>query len=108
MNPHLEREGFVAGLVSWLNRHVAPPDTIITPASPLFETGLVDSVRILDLIAWTERATGTRIADARIVMDNFRTAERIAEVFVGDGGAVAGSGAGDDVVRQGEGSDVVD
>jgi hypothetical protein len=46
-------------------------------------------VRILDLIAWVERATGRRIPDSRIVMDHFRTAERIADVFLEEAANVA-------------------
>ena len=45
----------------------------------------MDSIRILELIAWTERATGREVPDAQIRMDNFRTVRRIAEVFAGDG-----------------------
>lgn len=102
------REDFVTALVSWLNRRVAPPGTVITGATPLFETGLIDSVRVLDLIAWTERATDARIPDARIVMDNFRTAERIAEVFVVEGGDAGGSDGENDAVDLGEYRNVVD
>ena len=44
----------------------------------LFESGLIDSMRILQLIAWTERETGRRVQDQQIQMDNFHTPQRIA------------------------------
>jgi acyl carrier protein len=82
MSAVVDRERFITELVAWLDRRLAPPGMTITPTTVLFERRLIDSVRILDLIAWVERATGRRIPDSRIVMDHFRTAERIADVFL--------------------------
>ena len=84
-----DRARFVAELVAWLMRRLAPPGMMITPTTVLFEGRLIDSVRILDLIAWIERATGSRIPDSRIVMENFRTAERIADVSLEEAANVA-------------------
>jgi hypothetical protein len=38
---------------------------------------------VLELIAWTEREIGRIITDAEIRLDNFRTVQRIADVFGG-------------------------
>lgn len=73
---------FIRAMVSWLNERVAPPGVTIGDDTALFENGLIDSMRILELIAWTERETGRTIADGQMRMDNFRTPRRIAEVFV--------------------------
>lgn len=89
MRTIVDRERFVYELVAWLERRLAPPGMAIMPTTVLFEGRLIDSVRILDLIAWVERATGRQIPDSRIVMDNFRTAERIADVFLEEAGNVA-------------------
>jgi acyl carrier protein len=78
----LLRDRFVLQMVQWLNRRFARPGVVITEATPLFAGGLIDSIRILELIAWTERAIGHSIPDASIRMDNFATPARIAEVFV--------------------------
>ena len=78
----MTRERFVAETVAWLNARVVKHDTSVGAATRLFDDGIIDSIAILKLIAWTERATGERIADARIRMDNFATVERIAEVFI--------------------------
>ncbi len=89
MRAIVDRERFISELVGWLERRLAPPGMAITPTTVLFEGRLIDSVRILDLIAWVERATERQIPDSRIVMDNFRTAERIADVFLEVAGNVA-------------------
>lgn len=74
---------FVQAMLAWLNERVAPPGVVIESDTPLFEDGLIDSMRILELIAWTERETGRIIPDEYVRMDNFRTPRRIAEVFAG-------------------------
>jgi acyl carrier protein len=79
----MTERNFILGLVRWLNRRLAPPGFVIEADTELFADGLIDSIRILQLIAWTERATGRAIPDEHIRMDNFSTARRIAETFVG-------------------------
>ena len=79
---------FIDEMVPWLNTRVARPGVTVNADTPLFEGGLIDSIRVLELIAWTEDAIGSVIPDSRIRMDNFRTVRRIAEVFV-TGGANA-------------------
>lgn len=76
------REHFTAGLVEWLNRAVAPPGVVIGPETELFAGRLIDSLRVLELIAWTEREIGEAIPDEMIRMDHFRSPRRIAEFFV--------------------------
>ena len=68
-------------LTTWLNRRFGSPDVRIHRHSQLFRERLIDSIRILDLIAWTELRLGRQIADVEIRMDNFASADRIAEVF---------------------------
>ena len=80
---------FVDEMVVWLNTRVARPGVTVDADTPLFEGGLIDSIRVLELIAWTEDAIGAVIPDARIRMDNFRTVRRIAEVFVREGADAA-------------------
>ena len=70
-------------LVAWIDRRLAPEDVRIGPDTELFADGLIDSMKILLLIAWTEEAIGRQIPDERMRMDNFRTPRRIADVFGG-------------------------
>jgi acyl carrier protein len=61
--------------------------------TPLFANGLINSIRVLHLIAWTEHVPDLRIPDTRIRMDHFRTVRDIADTF-----APADVAAGDDDV----------
>ena len=82
----MTRAQFVADLVAFLNARLALPGTSVQPHTRLFAAGLLDSLRILELIAWTERALGQRIPDERIRMDYFWSPARIAEVFIPEAG----------------------
>ena len=81
----MTRDQFAADLVAWINSRLVPPGVQVDADTGLFAAGLIDSLRVLDLIAWTERALGQEIPDVRIRMDFFRSAARIAEVFVAEG-----------------------
>ena len=79
----IDSRRFIEMMLEWLNGKLAPPGVRIDADTPLFRTGLIDSIRILELIAWTERATGRLVSDREIRLDNFRTVSRIADVFAG-------------------------
>lgn len=79
----MSKTRFIERILGWLNRRLAPPGITIQADTELFATGLIDSMRILQLIAWTERETGRAVPDEQIRMDNFQTARRIAETFAG-------------------------
>ena len=49
--------------------------------TPLFNDGLIDSLKILQLIAFIEVTTGRTIPDREVVMENFRTVRNIAQRF---------------------------
>lgn len=49
--------------------------------TPLFDDGLVDSLKILQLIAFIEMKTGRTIPDREVVMSNFRSVQTIAGHF---------------------------
>ncbi len=76
------RDEFVTAMTDWLTRRIARPGVNIAAGTRLFEGGLIDSIRILELIAYTEDAIGEEIPDRRIRMDNFSTVDRIADVFL--------------------------
>ena len=77
-------DAFAEAMLEWIAARFAPPGVALTVDTPLFADRLIDSIRILELIAWTERATGREIPDAQIRMDNFRTVRRIAQVFAAE------------------------
>jgi acyl carrier protein len=77
-----ERDRFVSELVRWINHRLAPEGVHIDADTALFDQARIDSIKILKLIAWTERELGRVIPDHQIRMDYFATPRRIAEVFV--------------------------
>ena len=76
------RARFEAAMLAWLNTRFAAKGVVVTADTPLFAKGLIDSLGILELIAWTEVNTGRVVPDERIRMDNFGTVARIARMFV--------------------------
>ncbi len=81
------REQFAADLVRFINEVLPevhsrlPSRPHIDEHTPLFESGLIDSLAILHLIAFVERATGEPIAPRMVVMKHFRTVAAICEYF---------------------------
>lgn len=53
----------------------------VDATTPLFETGLVDSMAILELIAFVEQATGRAIPARQVQMKHFGTIDRICAAF---------------------------
>lgn len=85
--PMTVRSATILGeLLAWLNLRFAPDGPAIVSDTPLFTSGLLNSLRVLELIAWTERAIGREIPDGQIRTDYFATASRIAEMFAGEVG----------------------
>ena len=84
---HASREEFAAALRDFIN-HELPrlhkkmqPNPNVTADTLLFATGVIDSMAILHLIGFVERATGTTIPPDKIVMKHFQTVTAIAESF---------------------------
>jgi len=61
----------------------------VTGDTHLFDSGLVDSLAILELVAFVEAATGRPIPARQVVMKHFATIDRICEAFWRDEGEVA-------------------
>ncbi len=72
---------FAARMVRWIREQLAPPGADVHAETLLFKDGILSSIKVLELIAWTEREIGRIITDAEIRLDNFRTVQRIADVF---------------------------
>ena len=93
MSAPMTHAAFVARTVEWINRTLVPEGVTVDADTPLFANGLIDSIRILRLIAWTEHALDLRIPDTRIRMDYFRTVCTIADTFAGSASTHGGSDA---------------
>ncbi|MBA3579528.1 MAG: hypothetical protein H0W42_06015 [Gemmatimonadaceae bacterium] len=71
-------------IVSFINTALlAPARAPVSAETPLFEHGVLDSLRVLDLIAFVEAEIGRSLPDSAIRLDRFRTAEAIAATALG-------------------------
>ncbi len=80
------REDFKAALLHFINVRLPQlrelkfcPD--VQGSTPLFESGPIDSLGILHLIAFVESATGRKIPTKLVTMQHFRTVDAICETF---------------------------
>lgn len=53
----------------------------VDAGTPLFESGLLDSLSILHLIAEVDRLTGCPVPDHLVLMKHFRTVQAITATF---------------------------
>ena len=72
-------------LLKFTRERLAPPEVAdaITVDTRLFEDRVIDSLKVLELIAYVQAAVGRKIPDAQIVLANFRSIATIARVFAG-------------------------
>lgn len=72
-------------LLKFTRERLADPEIAegITVDTRLFEDRVIDSLKVLELIAFVQSALGRRIPDAQIVLANFRSIATIARVFTG-------------------------
>lgn len=69
-------------LLRFVNEHLLPEGVEpVDPATPLFAEGRINSLRLLNLLAFVERTVGREIPEDEIVMDRFQSVRRIAESF---------------------------
>lgn len=82
--PTLDPKKFEAGLVEFINAKLVPEGKgVVKAESQLFEEGLINSIKILDLMAYIEKQIGSKIPDKLVVMKNFRSPRAITTTFVG-------------------------
>jgi acyl carrier protein len=79
------REEFARALIEFISgplfaRHGAGP-VQIDESTPLFETGIIDSLGIIDLLAFVEAAIGKPVPMMKIDMRFFGTVNRISHTF---------------------------
>ena len=81
----LDVSEFEATLLRFINAELLlGANLTLNVNSALFEDGIIDSLKILHLLAFIESAIGRPIPDEEIVMKHFRTGRVIAERFAGE------------------------
>jgi acyl carrier protein len=63
------------------SRRRLPIRVEVNSDTPLFESGLIDSLAILELIAFVEHATGRSIPARQVHLEHFGSINRICESF---------------------------
>lgn len=87
----LTKQELESRLLEFVRQKLVPEEvaTRLERGTPLFEQRIVDSLRILELIAFIESETGKKIPDTQVVLANFRSIETMASRFSIDGEAAA-------------------
>ena len=63
-------------LLEMINREVSLDQSIeITSSTDLLLTGLVDSLGVVDIVAWLEDRTGSEIDPGDVVIEHFQTVD---------------------------------
>ena len=88
VRPHIDsREAFTRALIEFITgplcaRHARLRGPVDVDAfTPLFESGIVDSLGIIDLLAFVETTTGEPVPMRMIDMQFFGTVDRITRTF---------------------------
>jgi acyl carrier protein len=73
-------------LLKFTRERLAAPEvaSLITVDTRLFEDRVIDSLKVLELIAFVQSVLGRKIPDKHIVLANFRSIATIARVFTSD------------------------
>lgn len=85
--PYPSRDAFALALGEFINQELprlhpkAKSHPSVSADTLLFATGLIDSMAILHLIAFIERATGSGIPPEKVVMKHFQSITAIANTF---------------------------
>jgi acyl carrier protein len=69
-------------LLRYVNERLLPEGgDPVDPTTPLFAGGRINSLRLLNLLAFVEKMLDIEIPEEEIVMDRFHSVRRIAETF---------------------------
>ena len=81
MLPMTQKE-FEASLLKFITTEVSQGSgRRISTRTPLFSDGLIDSLKILELIAFVESTLGIHIPDAKVTARNFRSVQAVGKAF---------------------------
>ena len=73
-----EVTAFADELLAMINAEVSfDPSEEITPETDLLLTGLVDSLGVVQIVAWMEDRLGIEIEPVDVVLENFQTVDRM-------------------------------
>lgn len=77
-----DHAGFEARLLAFVRSELLEGRAVHVDANTyLFDAGMIDSLKILRLIAFVELQIGRKIADREVVMERFRSVRAMADWF---------------------------
>ena len=79
--PTVTRDALERGLLAFVNGTLLRERDPVDAESRLFEDGFIDSLRVLELIAYVERATGRKVPDRMVRLSTFGSVRLIAATF---------------------------
>lgn len=77
----MKQKKFEDDLLRFINDQILLKSKKINKDSKLFEDRLIDSLKILNLIAFVEKKLKFKIPDRDIVMENFASVNQISTIF---------------------------
>lgn len=78
----LDSKTFETDLLGFINTTLVPAGKgSVGAETALFDDGLINSIKILDLIAFVEKSLGVRIPEKLMVMKHFRSPRAITTTF---------------------------
>jgi acyl carrier protein len=82
----LTRDDFERRLADFVNHALLKSgrDSAVDAETLLFESGAIDSLRILDLLAFIEKTLEVKIPDKAVRLQNFRSIRVIARFFLAE------------------------
>ena len=79
-----EHDGFESRLLRFIRDDLLDARPVaVTVDTYLFDHGMIDSLKILRLIAFIETQIGRKIGDREVVMEHFRTVRAMTDRFGG-------------------------
>ena len=77
-------EAFEQAVLAFVNDRLLRGKAVVTATDRLFEDGYLDSVRVLELMAFIEEAIQRKVPDRSVRLANLRSVRAIARAFGGD------------------------
>ena len=77
----MSRETIQAQIMSYVRQIAADKDAKLTPASTLITNGFVDSLAVIDLIAFLEKEYAIKLANEEMTPENFDSVDAMTADF---------------------------
>lgn len=78
----MNKQRFINDLINYINKQILGGGKIkVDQSTQLFEDRIINSMKIIELIALVEKKLKIKVEDDMITMENFKSVHTIAEKF---------------------------